>query len=227
MPPTAILSIFLHKPMAGPHCRTGFSGGVVPGRFLGFSLYWSTGKFKKKRLSLLELRTLFRFRLYKRKIGLLIQNDPRRKSKKWPKDVVYVSSRFWLCFSGNRSTCGPWSDSFFIFFPSIPLQATSFFVSPGVTQVLTLFHTLCPFSKSDFCQVDVSFSFFCLKKSQGSERLRPINAQSAEFWELSYEKCRNALFKKMRQLWTFLWFPRLGRGRLKFLFWKLSHLSGA
>ena len=96
MPPTAILSIFLHKPMAGPHCRTGFSRGVVPRRFLGFSLYWSTGKFKKKRSSLLELRTLFRFRLYKRKIGLLIQNDPRRKSEKWPKDVVYVSSPFSL-----------------------------------------------------------------------------------------------------------------------------------
>ena len=48
MPPTAILSIFLHKPMAGPHCRTGFSRGVVPRRFLGFSLYWSTGKFKKR-----------------------------------------------------------------------------------------------------------------------------------------------------------------------------------
>ena len=81
MPPTAILSIFLHKLMAGSHCRTGFPRGVVPRRFLGFSLYWSTGKFKKKRSSLLELRTLFRFRLYKRKIGLLIQNDPRRKSK--------------------------------------------------------------------------------------------------------------------------------------------------
>ena len=64
---TAILSIFLHKPMAGPHCRTGFSRGVVPRRFLGFSLYWPTGKFKKKRSSLLELRSLFRFRLYKRK----------------------------------------------------------------------------------------------------------------------------------------------------------------
>ena len=34
--------------------------------------------------------------LTKRKIGLLIQNDPRRKSKKWPKDV-YVSSHFRLC----------------------------------------------------------------------------------------------------------------------------------
>ena len=96
MPPTAILSIFLPKPMAGPHCRTGFSRGVVPRRFLEFSLYWSTGKFKKKRS-----RTLFRFRLYKRKIGLLIQNDPRRKSKKWPKDVVYVLSHFWLCPSGD------------------------------------------------------------------------------------------------------------------------------
>ena len=87
MPPTAILSIFLHKPMAGPHCRTSFSRGVVPRRFLGFSLFFvffvlSTGKFKKKRSSLLELTTLFRFRLYKRKIGLLIQNDPWRKSKK-------------------------------------------------------------------------------------------------------------------------------------------------
>ena len=97
MPPTAILSIFLDKPMAGPNCRTGFPRGVVPRRFLGFSLYWSTGKFKKKRSSLLmELTTLFRLRLYKKKIGLLIQNDPRRKSKKWPKDVVYVSSHFWL-----------------------------------------------------------------------------------------------------------------------------------
>ena len=37
--PTAILSIFLHKPMARPHCRTGFPRGVVPRRFLGFSLY--------------------------------------------------------------------------------------------------------------------------------------------------------------------------------------------
>ena len=36
MPPTAILSIFLHKPMAGPHCRTGFPHGVVPRRFLDF-----------------------------------------------------------------------------------------------------------------------------------------------------------------------------------------------
>ena len=35
----AILSIFLHKAMAGPHCRTGFSRGVVLRRFLGFSLY--------------------------------------------------------------------------------------------------------------------------------------------------------------------------------------------
>ena len=96
MLPTAILSPFLHKPMVGPHCRAGFPRGVVPRRFLGFSLYWSTGKFKKKILSLLELTTLFRFRLYKRKIGLLIQNDPRRKSKKWPKDVVYVSSHFCL-----------------------------------------------------------------------------------------------------------------------------------
>ena len=52
MPPTAILSIFLHKPIAGPHCRTGVPRGVVPRRFLGFSLYWSTGKFKKKRSSL-------------------------------------------------------------------------------------------------------------------------------------------------------------------------------
>ena len=73
-----------------------FPRGVVPRRFLRFSFYWSTGRFKKKRSSLLELRTLFRFRLYKRKNGLLIQNDPRRKSKKWPKDVLYVSSHFWL-----------------------------------------------------------------------------------------------------------------------------------
>ena len=78
----------------GPQCRTGFSRGVVTRRFLGFSLNWSTGKLKKKRSSLLELRTLFRFRLYKRKIGRLIQNDPRRKSKKWLKDVVCVSSHF-------------------------------------------------------------------------------------------------------------------------------------
>ena len=47
MPPTAILSIFLHKPMAGPHCRTGFPRGEVPRHFLGFSLYRSTGKCKK------------------------------------------------------------------------------------------------------------------------------------------------------------------------------------
>ena len=97
MPPTAILSIFLHKPMAGPHCRTGFLRGAVPRLFLEFSLWRSTGSCKKKSSSLLELRTWFRFRLYKRKIGLLIQNDRRWKSKKWPKDVVYLSSHFWIC----------------------------------------------------------------------------------------------------------------------------------
>ena len=77
MPPTATLSIFLHKPKAGPHSRTGFPRGVVPRHFLGFSLNRSTGRGKKASSSLLKLRTLFRFRLYKRKIGLLIQNDPR------------------------------------------------------------------------------------------------------------------------------------------------------
>ena len=51
---------------------------------------------KRDRACRVRARTLFRFRLYKRKIGLLIQNDPRRKSKKWPKDVVYVSSHLWL-----------------------------------------------------------------------------------------------------------------------------------
>ena len=96
MPPRAVLSIFLHKPKAGPHYRTGFLRSVVLHRFLGFSLYWSTGKFKKKRSSLLEHTTSFRFRLNKRKSGMPMQNDRRRKSKKWPKDVVYVSSHVWL-----------------------------------------------------------------------------------------------------------------------------------
>ena len=75
MPPTAVLSIFLHKPMAGPALSDRFSPAVLfPRRFLGFSLYWSTGKFKKKRSSLLELTTLFGFRLYKRKIGRVCSN---------------------------------------------------------------------------------------------------------------------------------------------------------
>ena len=39
MPPRTVLSIFLHKPKAGPHYRTGFLRGVVLHRFLGFSLY--------------------------------------------------------------------------------------------------------------------------------------------------------------------------------------------
>ena len=43
------------------------------------------------------LTTLFRFRFFKKKKnGLLIRDDPRWKSKKWPKDIVYVSSHFWL-----------------------------------------------------------------------------------------------------------------------------------
>ena len=87
---------FSTQAYGGPALSDRFFPRCCSRRFLGFSLYWSTGKFKKKRSSLLELRNLFRFRLYKRKIGLLIQNDPRRKSKKWSKDVVYVSSHFWL-----------------------------------------------------------------------------------------------------------------------------------
>ena len=80
MPPTAILSIYLHKPIAGPHCRTGFPRGV-PRLFLEFSLCRSTGKCKRKSSSLLELRTSLRFRLYKRKIGPLIQTIHDEKAK--------------------------------------------------------------------------------------------------------------------------------------------------
>ena len=72
MPPKAILSIFLDKLMAGLLCRTSFSCGVVPRHFHGFSSYRSTGKFKKKSLTLLELTTLFRFHPYKKQSGLLI-----------------------------------------------------------------------------------------------------------------------------------------------------------
>ena len=83
----------------------------------------------------------------------------------------------------------PWSVFFFfcISFPSNSLRATSFFVclqrlclrrSPGVRQVLTLSHTLSPSSKSDPGRLEVSFSFVCLEKSQGSERLYPIHART-------------------------------------------------
>ena len=61
---------------------------LFPVAFLDFLCSDRQISSRKRRSSLLGLTTLFRFRLYKRKIGLLIQNDPRRKSKKWPKDVV-------------------------------------------------------------------------------------------------------------------------------------------
>ena len=67
-------------------------------------------------LTLFELRTVLRFRFYKRKIGLLLKNDPRWKSKKWPEDFVYMSSPFlvmfyynWWCFpedAQNSPTLG-------------------------------------------------------------------------------------------------------------------------
>ena len=58
-----------------------FSAVLFP-VFLVFSLYQSTVKCKKKFLSLLELRTFNRFRLYNRKIGLLKQKK-RSLMKKW------------------------------------------------------------------------------------------------------------------------------------------------
>ena len=93
----------------------------------------------------------------------------------------------------EKGVCLPGVDLEVIFccipFPSTPPQAASFFVcwrrlclrcSPGVTQVLTLSHThiLSPSSKSDPGRRDIPFSFVCLEKSQGSERLCPIHART-------------------------------------------------
>ena len=68
--------------MNGPTVGPVIPAVLFPRHFVGFSLCRSTGKFKKKSSSLLELTTLFWFRLYKRKTALLIQHDPRWKSKK-------------------------------------------------------------------------------------------------------------------------------------------------
>ena len=59
---------FSTQAYGGPALSDQFSPRCCSRRFLGFSLYWSTGKFKKKRSSLLEVTILLRFRLYKRKI---------------------------------------------------------------------------------------------------------------------------------------------------------------
>ena len=89
MPLTAILSIFLHKPMAGPHCRSSFPCGVVPSHFVGFSLYRSTGKFKKSDRVCWTSQVLFGIVSKKEKLFCSCKTIHHEK-------VVYVSSHFWL-----------------------------------------------------------------------------------------------------------------------------------
>ena len=73
-----------------------FPRSVVHRHFLALSSYRLTRKFKKKSSNLLEFTILFWFRLHHTQIGLLTPIEPRWKSKKLPKDIVHVSSHYWL-----------------------------------------------------------------------------------------------------------------------------------